>query len=290
MHWITDHFRDRKWLGPEGRVTPEQVASMVEQKRFRQFDFSREAFQGLLGSGEPLSYRAFLESIFALYGKNKGKRLVGNKTPAYVRRIPTLHSLWPEAKFVHLIRDGRDVCLSVLNWNHAYKTAGRYSAWAEDPVVTTALWWERKVCLGRQGGQPLGRGLYYEMRYEDLVSHPENTCASLCDFFGVSYDAAMLRFHQGRTRNEPGLDAKKAWLPITPGLRNWRTQLPPEDVERFEAAAGELLNVLGYPRAFPNPSLECLEQSAKLREAFTRELDSGEEVLPERWQKVPQCD
>jgi hypothetical protein len=283
LHWITDYFREPKWLSPEGQVTAEQVAGMTEQKRFRQFEFTREAFQGLLGSGEPVSCPDFLERIFALYGQNKGKRLVGNKTPAYVRRIPTLHGLWPEAKFIHLIRDGRDVCLSVLNWNHAFKTAGRYSTWAEDPVVTTALWWERKVRLGRQAGQSLPAALYYEIRYEELVARPAEVCTQLCDFLGVAYDDAMLRFHEGRTRNEPGLDAKKAWRPITPGLRDWRTQLSPQDVERFEAAVGELLNELGYSRAFPRPSPECQEQTARWREAFTQELHARQEVLPERW-------
>src|SRR5262249_36845662 len=191
-------------------------------------------------------------------------------------------ALWPRARVVHLVRDGRDVCLSVLNWDHAYKAAGRYSTWGEDPVLTTALWWERKVRLGRQGGQGLGPGLYYELRYEDLVSNPGNTCASLCDFLGVPYDESMLRFHEGRTRTEPGLDAKESWLPITPGLRNWRTQMLPEDVERFEAAAGGLLTELGYPRKFTNPSLQCLEQGAKLREALARELCSREAVMPLR--------
>jgi hypothetical protein len=281
MHWITDSFRDKKWLGRQGRVSPEQVANLVEHKRFRQFEFSREQFQGLLASGEPVSYAQFLEGLFGLYSRIKGKGLVGNKTPAYVKRIPNLHSIWPEAKFVHLIRDGRDVCLSVLNWNHAYKTAGRYSIWTEDPVTTAALWWERKVRLGRQGGQLLGQGLYYEMCYEDLVSHPDAACARLCEFLRLPYDAAMLRFHEGRTRNEPGLDAKKAWRPITPGLRNWRTQMPPEDVERFEAAAGELLDELGYPRVFPRPTPQCLEQAARLREAFTQELHARVKVVAE---------
>src|SRR5262249_16819728 len=125
------------------------------------------------------------------------------------------------------------------------------------------------------------RGLYYELRYEDLVSCPDEACARLCDFLGVPFDEAMLRFHEGRTRTEPGLDAKRAWLPITPGLRNWRTQMCPEDVERFEAAAGELLDDLGYPRAFPRPSPQCLEQAERLQEAIAGELYSREEVLPE---------
>jgi hypothetical protein len=255
---------------------------MVEHKRFRQFEFSREQFLEPLRSREPVSYCQFLEGLFGVYGQIKGKRLVGNKTPTFVRRIPTLHSHWPEAKFVHLIRDGRDVYLSVLNWNHAYRSAGRYSIWAEDPVTTTALWWERKVRFGRQGGLALERRLYYELHYEDLVSQPDDACVRLCEFLRLPYEASMLRFHQGRTRNESGLDAKKAWRPITPGLRDWRTQMPPEDVERFEAAVGELLDELGYPRAFPRPSPQCLQQAARLREAFTWESHSCEEVGSDR--------
>ncbi len=284
MHWITDYFRQGKWLSPEGRVTPEQVCSMIEnQKRFRQFEFSPEEFQGLLDSGQPVPYVTFLNGIFALYGKRKGKPLVGNKTPAYVRRIPTLHALWPQAKFVHLIRDGRDVALSVLNWYHADRTAGRYSTWAEDPVSTTALWWKRKVRLGLQGGQALPPDLYYEIHYGALVAQPEDECAKLCAFLGMPYDSAMLRFHEGRTRTKPGLDAKKAWLPVTPGLRDWRSQMRPEDVERLEAAAGDLLDELGYPRAFARPSPDAMKQASRIRELFTRDLHVREEVLPECW-------
>jgi hypothetical protein len=283
LHWITDRFKDGGWMASEGRVTAELAAALAEQKRFRQLAFSRQEFEGLLGDGRPVAYRTFLNRLFALYREKKGKLLVGNKTPAFVQWVAVLHALWPEARFVHLIRDGRDVCLSVLNWDHAHKSAGRYSTWIEDPVVTTALWWERKVRLGRRGGQRLKTGLYYEMRYEDLVSLPDEECSRLCDFLGVPYDEAMLRFHEGRTRAKPGLDAKNAWLPITPGLRNWRTQMSPEDVERFEAAAGELLDDLGYPRAFPRPSSQCLEHAERLREAVAGEMHPREVVMPERW-------
>ena len=137
--------------------------------------------------------------------------------------------------------------------------------------------------MGRQAGRALRPELYHEIRYEDLVARPTEACARSCEFLGVPYSDAMLRFHEGRTRTDPGLDAKKAWRPITPGLRDWRTQMAPEDVERFEAAAGELLDELGYARAFPRPSPEGRDQTARLRDAFTRELHSRQEVLPERW-------
>jgi hypothetical protein len=269
MHWIShyfDYFKNQNRL-----VTPELVSELTGHKRFAQFEIPRQQFEGLLGSGEALPYPTFLNRVFGLYRKIKNKPLVGNKTSGYVRRIPTFHALWPDAKFVHIIRDGRDVCLSVLNWNKAERTVGRYASWEEDPVSTTALWWERKVRKGREDGAALGPGLYHEMLYEDLVEDQERECKRLCEFLGVPYDDAMIRFHEGRERVKPGRSAKSAWLRVTSGLRDWRTEMCTGDVERFEAAAGNLLEELGYERAVPNPSSEALEQAARIREAFTRE-------------------
>lgn len=68
---------------------------------------------------------------------------------------------------------------------------------------------------------------------------------------GLSYDPRMLRYHEKRVINGTGLDAKGAWLPITAGLRDWRSRMPVADVECFEAATGDLLDELGYP---PRPA------------------------------------
>jgi Sulfotransferase family len=281
MHWISHYvnfFKNQNRL-----VTPELVSELAGHKRFAQFEIPRQQFEGLLVSGEALPYPAFLNRVFGLYGEIKNKPLVGNKTSGYVRRIPAFHSLWPDAKFGHIIRDGRDVCLSILNWKKGYRTAGRYSSWEEDPVSTTALWWERKVRKGREDGAALGPGLYHEMLYEDLVDDPERECKRLCEFLGVPYDDAMLRFHEGRERVEPGRGAKSAWLRVTSGLRDWRTEMCAGDVERFEAAAGDLFEELGYERAAPNPSSEALEQAARIREAFTREALARGDRPPGYW-------
>ena len=69
----------------------------------------------------------------------------------------------------------------------------------------------------------------------------------------------MLGFHEGKTKAEPGLSAKDAWLSVTSGLRDWKSPRPCEDIEPVEAAAGDLLDELGYPRAFPYCRQERLE-------------------------------
>ena len=80
-------------------------------------------------------------------------------------------------RFVHIIRDGRDVFLSLKNWNKTGSAAGRFSTWTEDPATTTALWWKWNVRLGQEDGKPLGPDFYHEVRYEELVSEPAKACA-----------------------------------------------------------------------------------------------------------------
>ena len=270
-HWISRYFKKRKGLTREGLVTPELIPKLFEYHRFPHLKISREDLEKLIASGEPVPYANFVSGIFDLYGKPHGKRLVGDKTPGYVRDLPLLHALWPTARFVHLIRDGRDVCLSMLEWRRAHRSAGRFSTWNEDPVSTTALYWEWLVRRGREDGISLGPDLYYEIRYESLVANPGGECAALCSFLGLPYDDAMRRFHEGRRKTDPRLSAKKAWLPPTPGLRDWRSQMPAEDVERFEAAAGDLLDELGYPRTFPRPQSETLRHASRMRDFFDQD-------------------
>lgn len=220
-----------------------------------------------------------------MHHQAKGKRYVGEKSPGYVRHIPTLHELWPDARIVHLIRDGRDVCLSARAWSKAERILGRFPTWNEDEVATAALWWEWHVRRGRETGAPLGAGRYIEISYEALVAEPEAQCARLCAFLDVPYEGAMLRFHEGRTRSRPARTTKAAWLPVTRGLRSWESQMPAGDVERFEATAGLLLTELAYTRAVPTPPDDAVERADQLRRAFADSLRARRRPVPTGWQE-----
>ncbi len=278
-HWCTE----RMGVTAEGFVTMGLIERLLAFPRFAQLGLGHKELESLLDGGQRLTYPNFVTRLFDLYGESRGKPLVGDKTPRYVRSLTTLHEFFPRARFVHLIRDGRGTSLSVVNWRKAAKLAETFPTWKEHPLATAALWWEWQVRLGREAGASLGTALYREVRYEQLVGDPANELGSLCDFLDLRFDEAMLHFHEGRQRNDSGLSAKSAWLPPTPGLRDWRTQMTVGDVERFEATAGELLDELGYPRAVPRPSAEARELAGELRAAFVGELRSHGRSLPQRW-------
>ena len=296
-HWICRLFEQGKGVTPEGVVTAELIPVLLLDlnPRFARLNIGQQELLRLLESDHAVRYASFVSGIFDLYGKAKGKELVGNKTPGFVRKIPTLQHLWPQARVVHLIRDGRDVCLSMINRPLNHVNRGPLCTWAQDAVTTAALWWEWSVRLGRQAGNSLGSGLYYEMRYESLVAQPAEECAALCALLGVPFEEGMLRFHEGRKRTVRPSDAKHAWLPsagdesefrlrpITAGLRDWRSQMSHADVEKFEAAAGELLDELGYPRAIPRLRSERLEDASRIREllALDSRARAAEKLDPE---------
>jgi hypothetical protein len=284
--WLPRWYERRVGLTRDGMVTPELGRRVQAHRRFARLEVEPASVDVLLAEGARRHYADFVTELFDLHGQLKGKPLVGEKSPGYVRHLPTLHELWPEAKIVHLIRDGRDVALSVLDWSKGERTAGRFPTWAEDPVTTTALWWEWHVRLGREAGAKIGPEQYYELQYESLVADPEGQCAGLCGFLAVPYEGSMLRFHEGRTRPKPGRASKAAWLPVTDGLRSWRDQMPAAHIARFEAATGRLLDELGYPRGCPDVSPSDLSRTARLRDAFASHARARRRPVPLAWSKV----
>ena len=282
-YWLPRKFRERTGLTRDGLVTASLVPQLLASPKFSRMGVTEEDLLALLSGAEQLRYEHFVAQIFDLYASRQGKPFAGDKTPGYVRRIEQIHELWPRARFVHIIRDPRDLCLSMLEWRSGARTAGQFGTWEMDPVISTALYWRYSVAIGREAGEALGADLYQEVRYEDQVSSPEAELERICRFLRLPYAESMTRFHEGRTRRKPGRSSKAQWLPPTAGLRDWRAQLPPGDVERIEAAAGDLLEGLGYETRFEDQTPETLDRVEKVREVFASHLRAHGRALPRDW-------
>jgi len=113
--------------------------------------------------------------------------------------------------------------------------------------------------------------MYYELRYEDLVIRPKEECIALCEFLEIPFDGAMLRHQENfRPRRGPGgaILHARVGLPITSGLRDWRTEMPAEELGLFEAAAGTFLEELSYPRGVEQPRADHLSEATRIRGLF----------------------
>jgi hypothetical protein len=280
--WITRIYEERRGLTPDGLVMPKLAERLCEPRSTTPFAISASEMADLVRSQQGAPFAQLVTALFDRYAEHHSKPLAGDKSPGYVRYLPLLHQLWPRAKFIHIVRDGRDVYLSVLDWG---KGATRFAGFADDPAVTAARWWEWYVRLGREGAAALGPDRYHELRYESLVADPAEVAAEICEFLAIPYDPRMLKFHEGRVRDDPRLDAKKAWRPVTPGLRSWRNQMDPAAISRFEAVAGNLLFELGYPLSHA-PRARIDARVAARAHAFDREVRARRRPTPQAWTGV----
>jgi hypothetical protein len=250
-------------------VTPELVDWLLGYRTFARLGLdARRVREAAAGAR---TYRELVAALYDAFGAERGKPLAGEKTPRYVRYLPLLHALFGRARAIHLIRDGRDVALSTLDWARPDRGPGRFRLWREHPLAVCALSWRWHVSTGRHDGARLG-DLYAEVRYEDLVGEPEPSLRRLAAHLDLPFSEQMLAFHVGRRRDDPGLSAKEAWLPPTPGLRDWRSQLSPADLELFDALAGDLLSELGYERGFDAVSAPVRNVAGRYRRAWETEL------------------
>jgi len=160
----------------------------------------------------------------------------------------------PEARFVHVIRVGRDVALS---------RAKR----ATEPATPerAAATWTKRIGKAREAAERLDH--YLEVRYEDLVTNTEATLRRVCELIELPFDEAMLRYHERASerleeisRDLPARGEKAARAgaerasahalakqpPDAGRIAAWRRQMPDADRAAYEAVAGDLLAELGY--------------------------------------------
>ena len=160
----------------------------------------------------------------------------------YMRHLGLIERLFPDAQYVHLIRDGRDAALAFLDMPEGVVTR----TWAHPrSPAGFACEWRTEVRRARDLGRRLGLSRYLEIRYEDLVADTEGAVRSICDFAGIPFEPAMLEY-AGAVDVSAKPHHQRLLQPPTRGVRNWRTQMSRADALAFEAIAGDLLAELGY--------------------------------------------
>jgi len=185
----------------------------------------------------PRSYAEQVAAVFSAYARLRGKSRWGDKTPGYVSHVETLARLFPDAQFVHVIRDGREVARSLSDWS-----------WGSRTAITGAFWWAHKVRVGRRVGRRLGRDRYVEVRFDALLARPEDELRRLCSFLGESYSEEMLDYPDRLVGDRRPIKAQDLHLvePPTPGLREWRAGLSTSDQRAVEQVCRRTLRELGY--------------------------------------------
>ena len=181
-------------------------------------------------------------------------RCVGDKTPGYINHIPLLDELFPDCKFIHIVRDGRDTAVSM--WHFILRTdVGKTLAkWGDFShfLESYASVWKKEVVSGQQNGRLLGENRYLEIRYEDLLVESKSSFAGVLDFLDVDSQSETIQeclnasdFQSLSGGRLPGEENTESFY--RKGVSgDWKNHFSEKDEAVFRDLAGDTLIRLGY--------------------------------------------
>lgn len=188
--------------------------------------------------------RSFLETF--LEGLAPEGQRVAEKTPHNLVHTAYLGRLFPQARFLHVIRDGRAVVSSLLQQRWIDPGTGK-PVWYCADARSAARYWHDVVAGVRQQATAVP-GRYLEVRYERLVTEPRAVMVEVLAFLGESWHPAVLRHHEGDlavSSRESSTDAVRSAV-NTAALDKWRSTLDEQQLSGVREVAGSLLDDLGY--------------------------------------------
>ena len=189
------------------------------------------------------------------------KTVFGDKAPEIENFVPEVLMLIPEAKFIHIVRDGRAV------------TASKYKRANTNLSLGAQQWLESNI-LGLSNQALLGEENYKIVKYEDLLSHPERELKEICAFLELDYDPSMLLETEGQKADEsyvkPKIDDSK--------IDAYKEELSKSQIKKIEKIQAPLLKRLGYDLEFPITATKYKQMSV-LKRLHVSQLDNVRQLF-----------
>jgi hypothetical protein len=206
----------------------------------------------LLGRVDGNTYADLVHAVFQTVAAHLGKEIVGGKCPSLGWNLDAVYAMFPNAKVVHVVRDGRDCALSHYRM-----------AWGFRNAYVAARHWLDYMQRTRATGERVGPGQYMEFRYEDLLRDPGRVLARLEQFILGREDASIRTCALAKI-GDNGLSGN---------FNKWKSEMSPREQGIFESEAGSMLERLGYEPAGYKHSVSMLEASYWwLEDRLRREL------------------
>lgn len=259
-------FPDPMPLAPDD--VERTIAIVTGHRRYRDgWHVPAAALRERLRAAAPPTPATFVDTLFRLeVGAAKSVRW-GDKTPEYVSHVAAIEQHFPRAQFVHIVRDGRDVFLSLSQ--RRWKDRG----WSPFEI---GRYWSAAVKDAAAAEARLGPERFLRVRYEDLVLDTEATLEGVCAFLGVPFEPVMLAAHQHaeeiQTASERAqrVHDKLGRAPRDSDVARWRREGPPWARALAVAHMALLLRAYGYPDVPPAWRAALLRPVSAAHFAWTR--------------------
>lgn len=252
------------WLYPKfsnwderARHEPDLIPRFAQQvaasRKFETWNLSEDEVRSTLLQARPRDYAEAVDAVYRLYARSIDREIDtwGDKNNFYLEHIALIRELFPSCRFVHIVRDGRDVACSYRELT-ARLIHSKYSPDLPADISEIAEEWTSNLETIRRSLNAVETDAVHELRYEDLIRNPEDALRELCAFLGQSFDAGMLNYHE---RNREQAQEPREFLqwkektlepPSDAGLGRFKRELTPNEINEFERIAGDVLSAYGY--------------------------------------------
>lgn len=194
---------------------------------------------------DDISLKHLMALFYEEYAQQNGKVIWGDKTPSFFRMLRKLHALFPNARFVNVVRDGRDVYLSMRNMIKS-----------RDNIAVAALEWRYKVHKTKKLLGCIPSQKVYEVRYEDLVTDPQSKIKEICSFLNIQYETEMLSFWRTSQNYISKEHSDLIFQPISSNnLFKWKNVLSDREKKIFGSIANDCLKKMDYYLENKNPGI-----------------------------------
>lgn len=252
LAWLHGEFADYSF---SPQAVHDFVLALSKTRKIENWHLDFAALHRELVDLSPRYYAELCDGVYDYYVRRVLRRsvdVIGDKNNSYLREVDRLATLYPQAKFVHIVRDGRAVAASCLELASRSITS-RYAPRLPGTLPEIAKRWNEDVETILRSFSTLKSGSHTTVRFEDLVVTPVNELRTLCSFLELPFDMEMLRFHE--TAAEDGLEPddfmqwkSKNRMPLQPIEAQRHLNLSAEQNDVFWSIGGANLNRYGYVR------------------------------------------
>lgn len=211
----------------------------------------KPSFDKIMGQIRKDDFHGIVDAVMNAWLGQVGKKRWGEKTPWHLYYWREILQGFPDARFIYIVRDGRD---SSLSWLRA--------RFGPKHIYVAAQRWKHYLDHYKEFRRNVNSEQLLEIRYEDLLDDPEGIARRICDHVGEPFSQDMLAFHEQAVAypTDKGNDANLAKPLMQSNKEKWRTHMSPIQLRIFEAVAGKELEECGYERAVENASVGTLEK------------------------------
>lgn len=189
-------------------------------------------------SSDKNTFRSIVDNIIYMYDRQNygGANSVWvDHTPSHVRFLDRIFEVYPDAKIIHIVRDGRAVAASF-----------KKLSWGPNTPLKAAEFWSHKVGIGAIAELVYTNKLI-RVKYEDIVMDAENTLPSICDFLEIPYMDSMLAGNGFKTpKYTIHQHQQVGGAPNQERVNSWKHVLTNREIEIFEYLSGDVLSYFGY--------------------------------------------